>query len=356
MRTMYFMLWFIIRQLLLLVILAAAWLYALDFMRTEYRESFKEPIPGIYYVNAYTPMTEETGAPLYPFHSITKALDHAKLNAVPLIVISSGIYDEQIIVPDNVTLFGDGTVKIARDKKAPEATITVGENTKLYNLHISGGRDALTIPYGTTTTISRSTFSKGDRYGIYMEKRERLEPEPTLYNRPDPPFYEIKDLTEEEIVELPLVTFRTIIVKENDKQGLYLRDGRIILKDSLIVNNGEEGIDLHPHLHATVTNNIASNNGESGLESEIYDNIVLIENNIFDRNIKNGVALLTSDGIGSITMYNNTLTNNQKFGLRCAIHRNPPDRPRPFFRTSILRENNIIENNTSQIAQECYTF
>ena len=350
------MLWFIIRQLLLLVILSVAWLYALDFMRTEYRENFKKPIAGIYYVNAYTPMVEETGALFYPFHSITKALEYAQQNNVSLIVIGSGIYDEQVAVPDGITLFGDGTVKIARDKEASGSTITVGDNTKLYNLHISGGRDVLTIPYGTATDISKSTFSQGDRYGIYMEKRERPKPEPTLYNEPDPPIYEIKDLTEAEIAGLPLVTFRTIVVKENDRQGLYLRDGRIVLKDSLIVNNGEEGIDLHPHLHATVTNNIASNNGESGLESEIYDNIVLIENNIFDRNIKNGVAFLTSDGTGSIMLYNNAMTNNQKFGLRCAIHRNPPSRPRPFFRTSISRENNTIENNTSQIARECYTF
>ena len=350
------MLWFIIRQLLLLVILSAAWLYALDFMRTEYRESLKEPIPQIYYVNAYTPSEEETGAWLYPFHSISKALEHAHENAVPLIVISEGIYNEKIIVPDNITLFGNGIVKVARDKEASGATVTVGNHTKLFNIQFSGGRDVLTIPLGTTTDISKSTFSQGDRYGIYMEKKERPKPEPTLYDTPKPPTYEIKDLTEAEIANLPLVTFRKIVVKENDNQGLYLRDGRIILTDSLIINNGEEGIDLHPHLHATVKNNIASNNGESGLESEIYDNIVLIENNIFDRNVKNGVAFLTSDGIGAITLLNNTMTNNLRFGMRCAIHKDPPKRPRPFFRTLISRENNIIEEYTSLIARECYTF
>ncbi len=325
-------------------------------MRTEYRESLKEPLPQIYYVNTYTPSKEETGAPLYPFHSINKALEQAQKNNITLIIIRSGIYNEQIIVPDNITLFGDGIVKIERDKKASGSTVTVGDHTKLYNIHFSGGRDVLTIPLGTTTTISKSTFSQGDRYGISMEKKKRPKSEPIRYNIPEPPTYEIKDLTKAEIANLPLVTFRKIIVKENDKQGLYLHDGRIVLTDSLIVNNGEEGIDLHPHLHATVTNNIASNNGESGLESEIYDNIVLIENNTFDRNVKNGVAFLTSDGIGTITLLNNTITNNLRFGMRCAIHKNPPNKPRPFFRTLILRENNIIENNTSQIARECYTF
>lgn len=350
------MVWFIIRQLLLLVILSGVWLWALDFMRAEYRETLKKPMPHISYVDAYSAMTEQTGAPLYPFHSIATALEHAATNDINLIIINRGIYHEQLILPENITLFGNGTVKIVRDTKAPGPTVTLANNTTLFNLHLEGGRDTLSIPAEISTSVIHSTISHADRYGVHMKKKERQEVEPQLDDAPALPFYEILERTEEEIAALPLVTFRQIIVMQNDNQGMYLRDGRILLTDSKIINNGEEGIDLHPHMHATIRNTIAQFNGESGLETEIYDNTVLLEGNTFDHNVKNGIGLITSLGIGDIMIINNTITNNKKFGIRCAIHKNKPKKPRPFFRSLVLRENNVIENNAYQVAQECYTF
>jgi hypothetical protein len=100
-------------------------------------------------------------------------------------------------------------------------------------------------------------------------------------------------------------------------------------------------------------------NGESGLETEIYDNIVTIKDSVFTNNVKSGLAFLTSLGTGKITLINVKSVNNAQFGMRCAVHKNRPAYPRPFFQTVIDWEdsNNIFENNLRRnIAKECYTF
>ncbi|MEA3323136.1 MAG: right-handed parallel beta-helix repeat-containing protein, partial [Patescibacteria group bacterium] len=270
--------------------------------------------------------------------------------------IAPGTYNELLTLPDNIILYGPHDVTISQETVPHINTLTTGNNTKLINLTISGGNNSVLIPYNTSVTFLNTIISHANDFGVKMEKKKRAQ---TPSGKKATVTYEIFDKTNDEIADMPLVRFSNVTITKNDDQGMYLRDGRVEIINSKVIENGEEGIDLHPHMHTTIKNTVASNNGESGLETEIYDNVVTIENSTFTDNIKNGVAFLTSMGIGDITLTNNIITNNAKFGMRCAVHKNRPKKPRPFFQSVISWKdgNNTFENNFKRnIASECYTF
>ncbi len=295
-----------------------------------------------------------TGTNLFPYITITDALAYAQKMHIPIVTVSSGIYNESFIVPDHIALLGQENVTISYDPLSLQNVIQTGDHSTLYNLHISGGQNAIMIPYNTSAAILNVTASDADDFGVLMGKSDRA---PIIDDSNEPIPYEYYELSEEEINMLPHVYFRDVTIAHNKNQGMYLRDGRVTIENSHIIENGEEGIDLHAHMLVFISYTESLRNGESGLETEIYDNIVTITNSVFDGNIKNGIGFNTSYGVGDMIIKNSTITNNQQYGIRCARHTVYPDKPRPFFQSVITETNNIIENNAERnISAPCFLF
>jgi hypothetical protein len=295
---------------------------------------------------------KQNGSLIFPFATITDALASAQENNVHTVVVASGTYIENITLPDNFLLLGQGDVTIIGKEGFSQDVVRMGNRSTLYNLHVSGGKTAVFIPHATAANIINVTTSDARDYGIEMEYSSYWTAETKKILT-----YSYLSLTEEEINALPLVHLNNITSLHNRNQGIYLADGRVLIENSHIVENGEEGIDLHPHMIATIVNTESARNGEGGMETEIYDNIVTISNSVFDSNTKSGMAFITSLGIGEILLDNLTISNNQQYGISCAIHTNRPARPRPFFQNMITRKNIIFENNIlSKNEPECFTF
>ncbi len=295
-----------------------------------------------------------TGTQLFPYTTITDALAHVQKSHVPIVTVSSGTYNESLIIPDHTILHGQGEVTISYDPLSLQNVVQTGDHVTLYNLHISGGQNAIMIPYDTSATLLKITASNADDFGVLMGKSDRA---PIIDDSNEPIPYEYYGLSEEEMSTLPHVYFRNVTITHNKNQGMYLRDGRVTIENSHIIENGEEGIDLHAHMLVLISHTESLRNGESGLETEIYDNIVTVTNSIFDGNIKNGIGFNTSYGIGNMIIKDSTITNNQQYGIRCARHTIYPDKPRPFFQSVITKTNNIIEKNAeSNISAPCSLF
>lgn len=295
-----------------------------------------------------------TGTYLFPFTTITDALAYAQKEHISFVTIASGTYTESLIVPDNIILHGQHDVTISYDPLSLQNVVQTGDHSTLFNLHISGGRNAIMIPHNTSVTISSVTASDADDFGVLMGKSDRA---PIIDDSGEPIPYEYYNLSEEEIDALSHVYFRNITVTHNKNQGMYLRDGHVTIENSHIIENGEEGIDLHAHMLAFITDTESLRNGESGLETEIYDNVITITNSIFDGNLKNGIGFNTSYGVGDMIIKNSTITNNLQYGIRCARHTIYPNKPRPFFQSVITETNNIIEKNAeSNISAPCFLF
>ncbi len=353
------MFWLIFRIIIYISLFGAIWYGGQFYVSQELSQGLHETSPHVIFVDQKISenkdmLREQNGSITYPFATISSAISSATERNISTIIIFPGTYKEIITLPENITLYGD-TNEVTLLNESPRLfTLTTNKNTKIINLTISGGDNTVIIPYNTNATFINTTISNAHDFGVLMQKKERIK---TLPGEKAAVTYEIFDKSDIEIASMPLVRFSDVTVTKNDNQGMYLRDGRVEIVNSEIIENGEEGIDLHPHMHVIISNTNASNNGESGLETEIYDNIVTITNSTFNNNIKNGVAFLTSMGIGDITLTENTILNNQKFGIRCAVHKNRPKKPRPFFQSTITRENNLIKNNTeANVSEPCFTF
>ncbi|MFA5986630.1 MAG: right-handed parallel beta-helix repeat-containing protein [Parcubacteria group bacterium] len=297
---------------------------------------------------------KHTGTITFPFTTITDALTNARENNIRTVIVAPGTYTESIVIPENTTLYGQNDVIVTYDRLFEKNIIHTNDHATLINMTISGGMNGVSVPYNTYTTLLNVTISDAEDFGVVMGQKDR----PTNAElAKQPVVYEILNLSEEEISQIPLLKIKNCTIKKSDKQGLYLFDGRVLIENSRITENGEEGIDLHPHMKVTIINTESSSNLEGGIETEIYDNIITIDNSVFKDNFKSGVAFITSSGIGDITITNSQITNNQAYGMRCAIHLKKPPRPRPFFQNMITEKNNVYEGNIlSKHAPECFTF
>lgn len=294
------------------------------------------------------------GTPLFPFATITDALAKMDETGIRMIKISNGVYEETLKIPENTMLIGSGETVIYTNPTSLEDAVTTSNNTAFVNLTISGGKHAVFIPHGTSALFDRVTISDANDFGVKMGSKDRPE---VPDGEDEPVIYEYYGKTESEIAAMPLVKFTNCTITKNDNQGMYLRDGRVEIHDSYVIENGEEGIDLHPHMHVIISHTESSRNGESGLESEIYDNTVLIKDNQFEQNIKNGIGLITSHGVGSFTIEGNDIIDNARYGIRCAIHKNKPKEPRPFFQSVVNETDNYFEGNEEgRYSDPCLNF
>lgn len=75
------------------------------------------------------------------------------------------------------------------------------------------------------------------------------------------------------------------------KKGLYLRWGKtIFIDDVLVQSNTEEGIDIHGNTTGYIINSKLENNGESGAEIIVADARILLSNNSFHKNAAHDIA------------------------------------------------------------------
>jgi hypothetical protein len=293
---------------------------------------------------------EQTGAIDAPFKTISAAIEQARAtNGPDTVIVAAGTYEEFFRLPASTTLIGDGRDRtfIVNPDANENYTIYLEDGTSLLNLTVRSGKHPLFIPAHTKTSVHGVTVEDGNTHGIFTEPSTRITfPE---YEEAIGKNTEKKNALPQEsydvLAQLPPVMFSDVTVQNNDRQGLYLQDARVVLQNSIVQDNGEEGIDLHPDMHATIRDNDVRNNGESGLESEIQNNSVLIENNVFARNGTNGVAFNSAAGIGDMTLVGNTIKDNDNYGIRCVRQEDPPSEPRPFFPTLIDQRENIFEDN-----------
>lgn len=323
------------------------------------------PAPEALFVDAAAANAPvRTGSFTFPFATITAAVAATDGTTPTTIIVVPGTYHEHIVLKNTTTLYGSGDadVTITDDPTLLRFPLTTAHRTRLINIRVEGGRDAIVIPYGTHARITRAVVTGALEYGILMigksgreqdELRAR-EAERYEFFYPTDRDGTMIDLIPED--EATALTITQSTIAQNHKQGLYLKDGIVVIDTCLVEHNGEEGIDLHPHTKAVIVNTISRNNGESGLESEIYDTDLTIVNSTFSTNAKNGLAFLTSVGTGSVTLQNVHIADNATYGIRCARHKNFPRRPRPFFASVIDKTNVTFADNGAKMSSPCVLF
>ena len=376
-------LWSAVRIILYIIIGCICGVGIWVFFEVSYTPKLlSQPTPGVLFVretfDSYVPYT--TGSFTFPFITISSAI--AAADGPTTLIVEPGTYRECIrpndtedrstcvTLKDDITLYGVGTnadnmpaVMITDDPAELRFPLTTAHNTAVINIHVEGGRDAIVVPYNTHTRLTHVLVSGALEYGILMGGKQNRTQD-TERNR-EAEQYDVFQPQDRNDVAVDIqphdsttsLTVTRSMILHNAKQGLYLRDGFVTMRSCLVENNGEEGIDLHPHTKAFITDTVSRKNGESGLETEIYDTDLTVENSTFSENGKNGLAFLTSVGTGTVTLTNLTITDNGTYGIRCARHKNFPRTPRPFFSSVIHTENLTFANNgESNFAPPCTEF
>lgn len=319
--------------LIVLVVLFFANSYVHSEIINYIENDLEIPRGGIVFVDNFHRNSEGNGSIERPFKTINLALDFTKENrSFKIIRVRKGVYEETLILPENIIISGetDGKGKILTSIRPlvarGEKTIIANNNNRLLRLSIEDGKYNLYIPKDKTRVIlSECKIAKASKWGIYNE--EHTTNTPTL-----------------DIVKT--------LVTENKRQGAYLQKSTVTITDSAFIKNGEEGIDLHVGMNTFIQNVEVIENLEGGLETEIGNIDLVIQNSKFIGNGSSGINLQSFEEDSVVEILNNTIEKNTDFGIRCALH--APIKS-PYFKRMVgISDDNIFrENGKVKIDPNC---
>jgi len=283
------------------------------------------------FVDGNSVIKKGNGTPSKPFKMVQQALDLIVKNPqIKNIYLYPAQYKGFFEIPQNVNLYAYHPDTLLLNLPPNKKTLLLKGNNLIRGLTIQGGRYAVFIPKeAQSIQIQNCKIEKADWYGIYNEKH------PEANDR-----YSLK-ITDSEI-------------SQNSLQGLYLQKGTFSMDNSKSINNGEEGVDLHIDMNSTITNSEISNNGEGGIETELGNINLTVQNCLIKNNESSGINLQTYSENSSVKIEGNQINNNRDFGIRCALHAKIS---RPYFtkafETYPLKINEFSNNGKTSIDPNC---
>lgn len=255
---------------------------------------------------------EGDGSESKPFKNIKDALENAQSDAD--IYVKNGKYEENFTLEKSVNIFG-------QDKKNTviEGKIIMENGTEINNLTVSSNSPAVTIAKKADVRIEDCDIKNFGLMGVQA-----------------------------------LPGGGTLVIKNSNiyggkgGKGVYIQEGKKIeISGNSIYDNGQEGLDVRAKVSGYISNNSITGNGESGIEFIIGSSELKISDNTIKNNGASGIAsqfYTQTSKSGQITISQNTLSKNRKYGLDCAL----PSGGEPsstYWSKSIELSGNTIEGN-----------
>lgn len=250
-----------------------------------------------------------------PYQSITKALE----NNCSTIVVGDGVYDESLVLNENVLLRGSN-----KENVMIKGSVMMHDGSKL----------------------RRVTVDSVD--GIDIAENARCEVDA------------IRVINAKEGIET--TAGGTLKVVDSDitlnKKGIYIqKNGQIVIFNTAIHDNSEEGLDIRAYVRGDVINNNIYNNGESGIEVIVAKNELNIFNNSIKGNDAHGIApqyYTDFPDLGNMNIENNVIGQNSKYGMNCKAPSGGKGKTTGYWAQSMtLSANTIFENAEKDFASAC---
>lgn len=285
------------------------------------------------FVNKESLTENANGAPLEPFKTLSQAIEFSKKNpAIKNIYIYPAHYQGILEIPQGINLYAHHPDTFITNLSLDEKTLTLKGHNTIRGLTIQGGRYAIYIPSeAQLIQIKNCKIENASWYGIYNQKHPEINDQ-----------YKLELINSE--------------VSKNYRQGLYLQKGTFIMKNSRAINNGEEGVDLHTDMNSTILDSQISNNGEGGVETELGNINLTIQNCLIENNGSSGVNLQSDIENSIVKIENNILNNNRDFGIRCALHSKIS---KPYFTKALQpypAKTNQFSGNNTNIDPNCWRY
>ena len=311
---------------------------------------FVKPDFGEVYVDYKNNYWVANGSVKYPFKDLPEAVEF--VNNSPefkKIIVNNGRYNGKVELNKGVKIAGSGDQKpiinypydnfspeevrlFSQEKDSKGAVISLKGDNEISNLIIEGGYFGIYLKDNAKALIEDVEIKNSNKFGIYNQQ----------YSDPKP---------ENEFI------IKNVKVSRSKTQGIYLQKAHCKILNCEIFDNGEEGADLHSGMTVEIKDSIVRNNGEGGLGTELGENDLTIENNIFKNNASSGINLQSEFENGRVYIAGNKIIENADYGIRCATHSST--QPLYFSRAlrnhpSYIRRNNEIWGNVSEdIASRC---
>ena len=232
----------------------------------------------------------EEGTSAHPYHSIGKALDHAKEGTN--VNIAKGTYKENITIPKGVKLFGkkkDISHVVIKSKNDDKPAVTMKHQTELNFLTIEGGRHGVRVLEDAKVKIYKVNVKKSNRDGIHIDSAPRDKKHRALID--------------------------SVEVQTSDRTGIYSEKRDIVIINSNIHNNKSDGIDLASGMEAWFEGNRINGNGGSGLKVVLDGASVWTKSNSIRNNGREGVEVNSYGAAGNVGLKKAQLVGNGRYGI-----------------------------------------
>ncbi|MDQ5902046.1 MAG: hypothetical protein QG606_262 [Patescibacteria group bacterium] len=256
-----------------------------------------------------------------PFGSIAEAVEEISEHGGKSILVRAGKYNEAFTLPKGVSLVGEGD----RDNVWLKQKMRMEDGSEVQNLAFTE-RGGIIVGGGADVTIQNIHVKNVTAIGINAEPGDGR-------------------LVMEEILI------------EGARKGLYIQKGReIIIKDSEVSYNREEGADIRNQVSGSITESRFRNNKESGIEVILGASKISIHSNIVKDNGSSGIAtqfLFGEDRAGDVRIEDNTIEGSTNYGIDCRIPGGGPFAGDYFLNSLRIEGNTYKGNQKGDIAPRC---
>ena len=282
------------------------------------------------FVDQNSKFSKQDGTPENPFKCVADALLFYQENPeIKNIYIKPGEYPGNLEIPENINLIANHPGVIIANNSLDGKILDLKGNNTIKGLDIQGGEYGIYIgSEAKNIKIENCKISQASSYGIYNEEHPEINDE-----------YKLEVLSSE--------------ISKNYIQGLYLQKGTFIIKNSKIYENSFNGIDLHTDMKITVVDSKIFNNVRSGIEADLGNLELTLQNSTLKNNNLNGINLQSDFDNSVLKIENNLFENNRNAGINC-IKKSiiSPSYFSNSFEINPL-ENNQFQDNNANVGPNC---
>lgn len=260
---------------------------------------------------------DEEGSEEKPFDTISEAVE----SGAEKIFVKKGKYDEKVSLKKSTRLYG-------KDKKSViiKGSVSMKDDTFLNDITVE---DEITVEEDADAEIENCIIKNFGKIGINAAPGNGK------------------------------ISVRNSKIYGGGGKGMYIQAGKEVeISGNEIYDNSEEGIDVRAKVSGNISKNLIYNNGESGIEIIAGSSDVVISANTIKKNHASAIAAQfykENKKVGNISIENNILSRNNKYGIDCAVPSGRGNQMEPdYWKNSLNLSGNTIEgNNLNSINDYC---
>lgn len=240
------------------------------------------------YVNAHASGTQN-GSINHPYKTITEGLRYA--NDDDEVHVAPGTYKENIEIPDGVELFGaDEDTTIIEAKSDNNPAVIMNHKTVIDKFTVKGGEHGIYVGKKSKASIIRCVVKESEKDGIHVREAKTSDA------------YKVSVVKSE--------------VKDNDRAGIFSEKRKVVIIDTVVHDNDNDGVDIASGSSAWIDDNNFRDNGGSGLKISLDNSSVFVASrNTFRDNKHEGVEVNAYGKTGVVNIKGSKFINNEKYGI-----------------------------------------